>query len=108
MTQTWFSNDPPPPPLGFTRADYARIARRGVPLALNTFGCLLLLLLLRVIEWPLFRHRRPITPFITRYVCRSAFWIWGMGYQVSGQPMTGPGALADNHVSWLDIFALNA
>jgi len=91
-----------------TAAGVVRALLRGIPLALNTFGSLLLLLLLRLIERPVFGARRPLTPWITQYVCRSAFLILGMRYRVQGKPMTGSGALVANHASWLDIFALNA
>ena len=107
MTPTWYSEDEPTaPPL--SAGGLLRAVLRGVPLALNTFGCLAILLLVRLIERPLFGERRPITPWITQYVCRSAFVLLGMGYRVEGRPMTGPGAIVANHVSWLDIFALNA
>ncbi|MEL6551441.1 MAG: lysophospholipid acyltransferase family protein [Pseudomonadota bacterium] len=107
MSRTWTSEDTPSfAPL--TAAGIARAVVRGLPLAINTFGCLALLLLVRLVERPLFGTRRPITPYITRYVCRSAFVLLGMGYRVEGRPMSGPGAAVANHVSWLDIFALNA
>ncbi|MEM1373072.1 MAG: lysophospholipid acyltransferase family protein [Pseudomonadota bacterium] len=91
-----------------TVGGWMRVIRRGVPLGLNTFGCLVLLLLVRLVERPLCGARRPVSPWITQYVCRSAFFILGMGYHVQGRPMAGPGALVSNHASWLDIFALNA
>ncbi|MEO0678361.1 MAG: 1-acyl-sn-glycerol-3-phosphate acyltransferase, partial [Pseudomonadota bacterium] len=69
MSQTWYSDDMPTQ-AALTPAGVARIVLRGVPLAINTFGCLGLLLLVRLIERPLFGARRPITPYITRYVCR--------------------------------------
>ncbi|MEM6275687.1 MAG: lysophospholipid acyltransferase family protein [Pseudomonadota bacterium] len=107
MSQTWYSkDDPSDPPI--TASGWVRVLRRGVPLGINTFGCLLLLLVVRLVERPLCGARRPITPWITQYVCRSAFFIMGMGYSVEGRPMAGPGALVSNHASWLDIFALNA
>ena len=89
-------------------AGILRVVLRGVPLALNTFGCLGLLLLIRLIERPLFGEQRPVTPWITQYVCRSAFFIIGMRYRVEGAPLRSAGALVANHASWLDIFALNA
>nr|WP_234992220.1 lysophospholipid acyltransferase family protein [Roseisalinus antarcticus] len=85
-----------------------RIVVRGTLLAVLTFGCLGLLLLIRLIERPLFGLRRPVTPWITQFVCRSAFRILGMGYRIEGRPISGPGAVVANHSSWLDIFALNA
>ncbi|MEL6913024.1 MAG: lysophospholipid acyltransferase family protein [Pseudomonadota bacterium] len=108
MSRTWHSEDGPPAFQPLTPAGVIRAVMRGVPLAINTFGCLALLLLLRLIEGPVFGAHRPLTPQITRYVCRSAFLILGMGYRVEGRPMTAAGAVVANHVSWLDIFALNA
>lgn len=105
--QTWYGDDElPTPPVTVPRL--CRAILRGVPLALNTFGCLALLLVVRVVERPIFGQRRPITQRITQYVCRAAFVILGMGYRVEGRPMVGPGAVVANHGSWLDIFALNA
>ncbi|WP_322889039.1 MULTISPECIES: lysophospholipid acyltransferase family protein [unclassified Yoonia] len=107
MADTWYGTPPPGhPPLAWR--DWLRVLRRGVPLAFVVFGGLLLLLLIRLIERPLCGLRRPVTPFVTQAVCRSAFMLLGMGYQTSGTPMRGPGAVVANHASWLDIFALNA
>lgn len=105
--QAWTSGEdqsfPPIAPMG-----YLRIVLRGLPLALVTFGCLGLLLLLRLIERPIFGARRPWTPHLTMFVCQTAFRILGMGHVVEGTPMKGVGAAVANHSSWLDIFALNA
>ncbi|MEX0348652.1 MAG: lysophospholipid acyltransferase family protein [Paracoccaceae bacterium] len=81
---------------------------RGLVLAVLVFGGLLVLLALRLIERPLYGVRRPITPFITQFVCRNAFRILGMGFRTSGSLMAERGAVVANHSSWLDIFALNA
>ena len=67
-----------------------------------------LMLLLRLIEAPIFGARRPVTPFITVVVCRLALRVVGVRYRTEGTPMTGQGAMVANHTSWLDIFALNA
>ena len=85
-----------------------RLAWRGTVLALVTFGCLAVLLLVRLVEKPLFGLRRPWTPFITQFVCQTAFRIIGMRRRVFGTVMPQFGAIVANHVSWLDIFALNA
>ncbi len=85
-----------------------RVVLRGVPMALTVFGGLLLLLLLRVVERPLFGLARPVTPYVTQGVCRAALVILGLRREVSGSVMRGTGAVVANHVSWLDIFALNA
>ncbi|MGR3615623.1 MAG: lysophospholipid acyltransferase family protein [Paracoccaceae bacterium] len=81
---------------------------RGVPLAALVFGGLIILLLVRLVERPIYGLRRPWTPFITQFVCRNAFRILGIGFSTTGSLMTQPGAVVANHTSWLDIFALNA
>lgn len=83
-------------------------ALRGLVLALVTYGGLVLLLLLRLVERPLFGLDRPWTPYITQAVCRMAFLILQLPLEVRGRPMTHRGAVVANHSSWLDIFALNA
>nr|WP_270730911.1 1-acyl-sn-glycerol-3-phosphate acyltransferase [Shimia sp. Alg240-R146] len=85
-----------------------RAILRGVPLGVLVFGCLVLLLAVRMFEAPLFGLHRPWTPYITRFVCRSAFHILGIGFSSQGTPMTHRGAVVSNHSSWLDIFTLNA
>jgi 1-acyl-sn-glycerol-3-phosphate acyltransferase len=106
-SMTW-SGDPPPVHGAFTLTERLRIVRRGVPLAVLVFGGLMLLLAVRMIEAPLNGQRRPVTPSITRFVCRNAFRIMGMGWKAEGRPLAGAGAVVANHSSWLDIFALNA
>ncbi len=107
MSATWRSDEPPPAgrigALGWLRA-----ALRGAVLGFVTFGCLGLLLLVRLIEAPIFGLHRPWTPWITQFVCRSAFVILGIRHTVRGEQMTARGAVVANHSSWLDIFALNA
>ncbi len=94
------------PPIG--PAGYALLILRGLALAITTYGGLLLLLLCRLVERPLCGLDRPVTPHITRFVCRSAFVILGIRYRVRGRAMHHCGAVVANHSSWLDIFALNA
>jgi len=107
MSQSWQGASPPDlAPLGVT--DWLRAGVRGIVLGGVTFGGLALLLAVRTVEWPLCGAHRPVTPFITQGVCRAAFVILGMKYRTEGTPMRHPGAVVANHVSWLDIFALNA
>jgi 1-acyl-sn-glycerol-3-phosphate acyltransferase len=87
---------------------WVRVGLRGVPLAVLVFGGLLLLLMLRLLERPLFGLRRPLTPFITQFVCRNALRILGLRFERFGTPMQQRGAFVANHASWLDIFTLNA
>lgn len=107
MSGTWNSDHPPDPvivgPFG-----WVRVVLRGFALVVLVFGGLILLLLIRLLERPLYGLHRPFTPFITQFVCRNAFRILGMGFEASGTLMQERGAVVANHGSWLDIFALNA
>lgn len=104
---TW-QDVPEPDPHKIGAAGWVRIVLRGVPLAVLVFGGLLILLLVRLIERPLCGVDRPVTPFITRFVCRSSLALLGIGFQAHGTPMVQNGAVVANHASWLDIFALNS
>lgn len=104
---TWI-DEPPAPEGRYGPVTWARVVCRGTALALVTFGCLGLMLLVRLIERPIFGLRRPVTPYITQFVCRMAFIILGIEHRVQGQIMRQHGAVVANHSSWLDIFTLNA
>lgn len=94
------------PPIG--AFGWLRVALRGGAMGLVIYSGLLLLLLLRLIERPLFGPSRPWTPYITQAVCKLVFPILGLPLTTIGQPMQVKGAVVANHSSWLDIFALNA
>ncbi len=98
----------PPPPLRITPFGWLRVLCRGVLLGSAIYGGLVLLLLVRLIEWPLFGPARPVTPHITKSVCRLALVLLRLPLTTHGRPMTRPGAIVANHSSWLDIFVLNA
>jgi 1-acyl-sn-glycerol-3-phosphate acyltransferase len=106
MTLHW--NEAPAPPYRITPAGWVRVLLRGLVLGGVTYGGLVLLLVVRLVERPLFGMLRPWTPFVTQGVCRASFRILGMGFVQTGTPMHLPGAVVANHGSWLDIFALNA
>ena len=106
MTGGWVDDVPPCLPIGF--GGWCRVFLRGVVLAALTFGGLGLLLLIRLVERPMFGAARPITPHITQCVCRASFRIMGIKLHIQGKPMVQRGAVVANHASWLDIFALNA
>ncbi len=91
-----------------SKLEYLRIVRRGLPLGVLVFGGLILLLLVRLFERPIFGTQRPITPHITQFVCRNAFRILGIRFATNGTPMHQKGAVVANHAGWLDIFSLNA
>lgn len=63
---------------------------------------------LRLVEQPLCGQHRPVTPYITQWVCRTAFFILNMRFETRGEILHGAGAVVANHSSWLDIFSLNA
>ncbi|MFK7746273.1 MAG: lysophospholipid acyltransferase family protein [Roseobacter sp.] len=107
MSATWYGA-PPPDFRTLTAWDYARAILRGVPLAVLVFGGLAVLMLIRLIERPLCGASRPVTPFITVFVCKLALRILGICLSVAGSPLRGQGAVVANHASWLDIFVLNA
>ena len=107
MSQTWQSDRPPAYPTA-KLIDWPRIVIRAAALIVLVFGGLALMLLLRLIERPLFGMSRPVTPYITQYVCKGALRIMGLRLLVRGAPMPGRGAVVANHTSWLDIFVLNA
>lgn len=104
---TWRAEDPGDTvrigPLGWGLALVRIIALGGV-----TYGGLAVLLAVRLVERPLAGMDRPVSPHVTRTVCRLAFPILGMRYRVRGEPMRHDGAVVANHASWLDVFSLNA
>ena len=105
---TWVGEDIPIPPIKIGLAGWVRVVLRGGALVFVTFGCLAILLLVRLVERPFFGPHRPWTPHIVQFVARNSFRILGMDHKVHGARMDEPGAVVANHSSWLDIFALNA
>ncbi len=104
---TWDEGDvPPQKPFG--AMGYLRIFMRGLAVGTLVFGGLIVLLLVRLVERPVYGLHRPLTPHITVFVCGNALRLLGIRNTVTGQPMTTPGAVVANHSSWLDIFVLNA
>ncbi|MFM7334992.1 MAG: lysophospholipid acyltransferase family protein [Tabrizicola sp.] len=100
--------DAPPSPLRITPLGLLRVLWRGSLVGGLTYGGLFVLLLVRLGEWPFFGQARPVTPHITKFVCRTALRLMRLPLTVHGTPMTRPGAIVANHSSWLDIFVLNA
>lgn len=104
---TWDSNDPGPH-RQITAAGWVRVLWRGTAMGTVVFGGLALLLVLRLFERPVCGQNRPVTPWITQGVCRTALSILGLALVARGPRMKGPGAVVANHASWLDIFVLNS
>lgn len=107
MSFTWEGAPPPPPPRPGLRG-WLRVVRRGAPVMLLLGICFPLLLVLRPPERAIWGYARPITPYITQFVCVWTCRLFGLPRLVEGRPMRGVGAYVANHVSWLDIFVLNA
>ncbi len=107
MSPTWSSDDPPTR-ARITPVGWLRVAIKGGLISVVTFGGLGLLLLGRLIERPVCGARRPVTPFITQFVCRFDLMVIGIRRSQAGRPLRGFGALVANHSSWMDIFTLNA
>lgn len=101
-------SDIPAAPFRVTPLGWLRVLWRGALVGGLAYGGLVLLLLVRLVEWPLFGQARPVTPQITRLVCRLSLRALRLPLSVQGRPMTRPGAIVANHSSWLDIFVLNA
>jgi 1-acyl-sn-glycerol-3-phosphate acyltransferase len=101
-------NSAPPPVRRIGLGGYARFVWRALTIGLLTYGGLLILLVLRLVEIPLYGVARPWTPTITRLVCRAALAVMGLPLVVHGTPMTEAGATVSNHSSWLDVLVLNA
>jgi len=107
MSLTWEGRPPPNEPrLGL--ADWLRVLLRGAPFLAVLCICFPLLLLLRPPERAIWGLTRPVTPWITQAVCIFACRVLGLRRRVTGAVMPDHGAFVANHVSWLDIFVLNA
>lgn len=107
MSPTWDSDEPIETER-ISAPGWLRVILRGLVLGTVVFGGLLVLLLVRLVERPLSGVDRPVTPFITQGVCRTALFILGMRLLVRGPRLRVRGAVVANHSSWIDIFALNA
>ena len=96
------------PPWRPAAADWLRVVLRGAAAGIITYAGLALLLLVRLVERPLFGPARPVTPWITQAVCRAVLAVIGLRLVRRGAPMRVPGSIVANHASWLDIPAINA
>ncbi len=107
MSGTWYGEEPPTP-RAISALDWLRIAWRGGPLVVLLLICFPLLLVCRPLERAIWGLKRPFTPYITQFVCIWACRFLSLQREVVGMPMRGAGAYVSNHVSFLDIFVLNA
>jgi len=70
------------------------------------YGLMIVLALTRLVEIPF--KKRLVSPAIVQLACKGALRILGLAVTTRGHPMRHKGAVVCNHVSWLDIFTLNA
>lgn len=104
----WGADIPPPERRPLGPLGWVRLLGRGLLVGTTVYGGLVVLLILRMIERPIFGLHRPVTPWITVWVCRATLFWLGLRVTRHGTPMDRAGAFVANHVSWLDIFVLNA
>lgn len=104
----WIGEAPLPDAKPVGVLGWLRVVLRGGAILVIILCGLALTFFLRVIERPLYAPARPLTPWITVAVCRATLWVAGLRVRVQGRQMRAAGAVVANHVSWLDIFVLNA
>ncbi len=104
---TWDDGDRPVP-APVTLAGWARVLARGGPICVLLLISFPALLILRMPERLVFGSRRPVTPWITQFVCITTLWIVGLKRRMNGLPLPRGGAMVANHAAWMDIFVLNA
>ncbi len=81
---------------------------RALALVVVLLVGLVVLLAVRLPERLFTGAARPLSGHVPRLVSRLALAILGLRVRSHGSPMRGHGAVVANHVSWLDIFVLNA
>jgi len=107
VNYTWHPENLPAP-VRITPLGWLRVILRAVALVAVLVVGVVLMVVLRLIERPLYGLHRPVTPYITQAVCRVGFWILQIRHETVGERMDHAGAVVANHASWLDIFSLNA
>ncbi len=107
MSDDWLSTTTfTPPKIGFW--GWVRGLVRGLPILLALGFGLILMLLIRIVEAPLFSSKRPLTQWITPLVCRFVLWVLGIKIDAEGAIAPEAKISVSNHSTWLDIFVLNA
>ena len=103
---TWRSEDPPPQSGPISPLGWARVAVRGAAaaaaMALGLSSCAIA----RLIEIVFRLQGRPCGPWVSKVAYRVFLAILRVRLEVVGEPMSRPGAIVSNHVSWIDILAL--
>jgi len=81
--------------------------RGGLFIVITTVG-LIVHVAVRGLEMLVLRRRPLVTPFIAQAVCWLTLAAIGFRWQVTGQVDHRSSALVANHVSWIDVLAINA
>ncbi len=81
---------------------WLRVALRASVILFSVFALILPMYGLRRIG---FRRQ---SQQLVRLACSGCLWAAGLRLSVEGEPMHRSGAVVSNHVSWMDIFVLNA
>ena len=92
---TWYGSEDSEALTGISFAGWWIVALRLLGLAPIVLGGLLLSVLIRGLERPVFGQKRPLTPYITVAVCRFALLIIGLPCRVTGRPMRRAGTAHD-------------
>lgn len=107
MTPAWDSPEAEPAPVRPGPLGWALgLVRGGLAVAVLAAG-LVVLGGIRLLEWPVFGARRPLSAHVPRLVSRVVLALIGLRFRARGQPLASQGAVVANHVSWLDILVLN-
>jgi len=81
---------------------WVRFGLRFLGMVLTIFSLMIPMVVARVVGL------KTVSETIVRLASRICLMIIGVQLQVEGSPMPHAGAVVANHVSWLDIFTLNA
>lgn len=87
------------PPKGL---QWLRVALRAAAILLSIFALIVPMYVLRRLGL------RRQSQQLVRLACRGCLWAVGLTLSVEGEPMHRSGAIVSNHVSWMDVFVLNA
>ena len=103
---TWRSQEAPPQSGPISPLGWARLAVRGAAaiaaMVLGLSSCAIARLIEIVFRLP----GRPCGPWVSKVTYRVFLAIMRVRLEVVGAPMSRPGAIVSNHVSWIDILAL--
>jgi len=95
-------------PVALSLSDLLRAAIRGALITTLIAVAFPLTVVLRVFERAVCGHARPVTGWIGHVVCAASCRLLALRVSVRGESIAAPGISVANHVSWLDVFVLNA